>query len=306
MDEKQTLSPAPFAFLFAFLFYFLPILDYDTFMDTPTQIGANNNAPVLNSGNAFAGMRRAGKLAAAALDKITPEMKAGVETQYIDKLIYDFTLDNDALPATLNYRGFRHSCCISINHVICHGIPSERKLKDGDIVNVDVTLIKDGWHGDTSRMFFIGAPSVKARKLTKVVFDAMWAGIEVAKPGATTGDIGAAIEATAKQSAMSVVREFTGHGLGRVFHTEPTIFNFGKKGTGVKLKAGMFFTVEPMVNLGKAGAKILSDGWTAVTRDRTLSAQFEHSIGITETGYEVFTLSPQSLDHPLQNEEPNA
>ncbi len=253
----------------------------------------------LHAPSDFEGMRVAGRLAAEALDRIAPEIGAGVETQHIDRLVYEFARDNDALPATLNYRGYRHSCCISINHVICHGIPSARVFKEGDIVNVDVTLIKDGWHGDTSRMFFVGEPSVKARKVSQAAFDAMWAGIRAAKPGATTGDIGAAMEAHAKAERMSVVREFTGHGLGRVFHTSPTIFNFGKQGSGVKLKAGMFFTVEPMVNLGKAGAKILADGWTAVTRDRSLSAQFEHSIGITESGYEVFTLSPSKLDAPF-------
>jgi methionyl aminopeptidase len=254
----------------------------------------------LHTAEAFEGMRVAGQLAAKALDRITPEIKAGVETQYIDQLVYEFALDNGALPATLHYRGFRHSSCISINHVICHGIPSDRVFKDKDVVNIDITLIKDDWHGDTSRMFFVGEPSVKARKLVQTTFDAMWAGIEAAKPNATTGDIGAAIEAKAREGAMSVVKEFTGHGLGKVFHTAPTIFNFGQAGKGVKLKPGMFFTIEPMLNLGKSGAKILSDGWTAVTRDRSLSAQFEHSIGITATGYEVFTLSPKGHHHPFQ------
>lgn len=247
---------------------------------------------------AFEGMRAAGNLAAAALDMVSVEIAENVETQHIDNLVYDFALDNDALPATLNYRGFRHSSCISINHVVCHGIPSTRVFKAGDIVNVDITFIKDGWHGDTSRMFFIGDISPKAQRLTQTCFNAMWAGIKTAKPGATTGDIGAAVEACAKTANMSVVRDFTGHGLGEVFHTLPTIFNFGKPGQGVKLKPGMFFTVEPMLNLGKAAAKILPDGWTAVTRDRSLSAQFEHSIGITQTGFEVFTMSPNGSAAP--------
>ncbi len=246
----------------------------------------------------FEGMQEAGQIAAAALDMLTEEIQPGVLTSHLDDLVYQFTMDHQALPATLNYRGFRHSCCISLNHVICHGIPGERRLKDGDMLNIDVTLIKNGWHGDTSRMFFAGTPPRKAARLVQATFDAMWRGIEAAKPGATTGDIGWAIESFVRDQGMSIVREFSGHGLGRVFHDAPNIFHYGQPGTGVELRAGMFFTVEPMVNLGKPSAKILSDGWTAVTRDRSLSAQFEHSLGITKTGAVVFTKSPRGFTQP--------
>ena len=267
-------------------------------MSYATEIYQEASIPIHHDQD-FESMRQAGRLAALALDMISPFVKAGVQTAHLDKLIHQFTLDNGALPATLNYRGFRHSCCISVNHVVCHGIPSDKRLKDGDIVNIDVTLIKDGWHGDTSRMFWIGKISPKARLVIKTAFDAMWAGIKTAKPGAHIGDIGVAIEKTARAANMSVVREFTGHGLGRIFHTTPTIFNFGIEGGGAELKEGMFFTIEPMVNIGKAATKILADGWTAVTRDRSLSAQFEHSVGITKTGCEVFTQSQNPDYDPL-------
>jgi methionyl aminopeptidase len=209
------------------------------------------------------------------------------------------TLDGGAVPATLGYRGYQHSCCISINHVVCHGIPSEKTLKDGDIVNIDVTPLLDGWHGDSSRMYLVGDVSIKARRLVDVTYECLMIGIEQAKPGARLGDIGAAIQAYAEQNRYGVVREFCGHGLGRLFHDAPEVVHAGRAGTGPELKPGMFFTIEPMINLGKAPVKLLADGWTAVTRDKSLSAQFEHSIGITEDGCEIFTLSPKGLHKPV-------
>ena len=270
----------------------------ELYIDEPSARGVYNGQIKIHRQEDFDGMREAGRIAAAALDMLTPEIQPGVPTSHLDDLVFQFAMDHHALPATLNYRGFKHSCCISLNHVICHGIPGERRLKEGDMLNIDITLIKDGWHGDTSRMFFVGKPSRKAELLVKVTFDAMWRGISAAKPDATTGDIGWAIESYVRDRGMSVVREFSGHGLGRIFHDAPNIFHYGQPATGVKLRAGMFFTIEPMVNLGKAGAKILSDGWTAVTRDRSLSAQFEHSIGITETGAVVFSQSPSGFEQP--------
>ncbi|MBU2340447.1 MAG: type I methionyl aminopeptidase, partial [Alphaproteobacteria bacterium] len=203
-----------------------------------------------------------------------------------------------AVPATMGYRGYAHSCCISINHVICHGIPSEKLLKEGDIVNIDVTPLLDGWHGDTSRMFFAGEPPLKARRLVEVTYECLMLGIAAAQPGARLGDIGAAIEAHASQYRYGVVREFCGHGLGRLFHDAPEVIHAAKAGTGPVLKPGMFFTIEPMINLGRPHAKLLNDGWTAVTRDKSLSAQFEHSLGITEAGNEIFTQSPKGLHQP--------
>jgi methionyl aminopeptidase len=246
----------------------------------------------------FAGMRRAGQLAAATLDYITPYVHAGVTTNEIDQRCEAFIRDHGALPAPLNYRGFPKSICTSINHVVCHGIPSDRKLREGDIVNIDVTVILDGWHGDTSRMFAIGKISVKAQRLIDITYEAMWRGIEVVRPGATIGDIGHAIQSFAEAERFSVVRDFCGHGLGRVFHDAPSVPHFGRPGTGPVLEPGMFFTIEPMINAGAYGVKILADGWTAVTKDRSLSAQFEHSIGVTETGYEVFTRSPAGYERP--------
>lgn len=247
----------------------------------------------------FEGMRKAGRLAAEALDMLAAFVAPGVETARLDSLAREFALDHKAIPAPLNYRGFPKSICTSINHVVCHGIPNDKPLKDGDIVNIDVTLIVDGWHGDTSRMFGVGMISRRAERLIDVTYEALMRGITAVKPGHTTGHIGAAIQAYAEGERCSVVRDFCGHGLGRVFHDRPNILHYGEEGSGVKLEPGMFFTIEPMINLGKPHVKVLPDGWTAVTRDRELSAQFEHSVGVTETGCEIFTLSPAGLHNPL-------
>jgi methionyl aminopeptidase len=247
----------------------------------------------------FEGMRRAGRLAAEVLDLLVPEVRPGVTTAALDKLAFDYTLDHGALPACLGYRGYRHTLCTSINHVVCHGIPSDRPLKDGDIVNIDVTVILDGWHGDTSRMYYVGEVKRKAQRLVEITYESMMRGIAAVKPGATTGDIGYAIQSFAEeQERCAVVRDFCGHGLGRLFHDEPNIIHIGRPGEGVPLKPGMFFTIEPMINLGKPHVKILSDGWTAVTRDRSLSAQFEHSVGVTADGVEIFTLSERNGEKP--------
>ncbi len=246
----------------------------------------------------FDGMRKAGKLAAQTLDYITPFVKIGVTTQKLNDLCHEFICDHGAIPAPLNYKGFPKSICTSINEVICHGIPEKRNLKNGDILNIDVTVILDGWYGDTSRMFPLGKIPKHAENLIRTTYEAFMLGIEAVKPGATTGDIGAAIEAHAKTRNYGVVRDFCGHGLGRVFHDNPGILHYGKPGSGVPLIPGMFFTVEPMFNCGKHEAMVLNDGWTAVTRDRTLSAQFEHSLAVTETGYEIFTLSPAGHAQP--------
>lgn len=249
----------------------------------------------------FAGMRKAGQLAAAVLDYITPHVQVGVTTEALDNLCAAYIADHGAISACLNYRGYPKYTCISLNHVVCHGIPGERKLEDGDIVNIDVTVILDGWYGDTSRMYTVGKPSIQASKLIDATYESLWRGINAVKPGATLGDIGHAIQSYVEPLRFSVVRDFCGHGLGRTFHTAPSVLHFGKPGKGLVLKPGMFFTIEPMINAGKPDTKILNDGWTAVTRDRSLSAQFEHSLGVTETGFEVFTLSPAKLDKPPYN-----
>ena len=246
----------------------------------------------------FVGMRAAGRLAAAALDHIIPHVVPGATTADIDKMVEDFVLGHGAVPATVGYRGYAHSSCISVNHVVCHGIPSDKPLKDGDIANIDITVIVDGWHGDTSRMFLVGDVPLKARRLVDVTYECLMMGIEQARPGNHVGDIGHAIQTHAEKQRYGIVRDFCGHGLGRLFHDSPEIVHAGRPGTGPELRPGMFFTIEPMINLGKAGVKVLDDGWTAVTRDRSLSAQFEHSIGITESGCEIFTKSPAGLDCP--------
>ncbi len=246
----------------------------------------------------FDSMRNAGQLAARTLDYILPHVVAGVTTERLDRLCHEFILDHDAVPAPLGYKGFPKSICTSVNHVVCHGIPGEKRLENGDILNIDVTVILDGWHGDTSRMFFVGDVPLKARRLVDVTFEAMMRGISVVKPGATLGDIGNAIQNHAEAARCSVVRDFCGHGLGRVFHDTPNVLHYGEPGTRPVLREGMFFTIEPMINLGRADVKILADNWTAVTKDRSLSAQFEHSIGVTATGYEIFTLSPAELHRP--------
>ena len=249
----------------------------------------------------FEGMRKAGRLAAQCLDMITPHVVPGVTTEKLDKLCYDFVVDHGAVPACLGYRGYTKTVCTSINHVVCHGIPSERVLKEGDIVNIDVTVIIDGWHGDTSRMYPVGPLKRKSERLIEITYEAMMRGIEVVKPGATTGDIGAAIQTFAEGQRCSVVTDFCGHGLGRIFHDAPNIVHYGRAGEGYELKEGMFFTIEPMINLGKPFVKLLSDGWTAVTKDRSLSAQFEHSVAVTADGVEIFTLSPEGIHNPLHD-----
>ncbi len=247
---------------------------------------------------AFEGMRKAGRLAAECLDMLVGEVREGVTTERLDDLAREFVFDNGALPACVGYRGYRHTVCTSLNHVICHGIPGPRALRDGDILNIDVTVIVDGWHGDHSRMYAAGETPRKARRLMDVTYESLMRGLAVIKPGATLGDIGHAIQSYAEAEGCSVVREFCGHGLGQVFHDAPNILHFGKPGKGAELKAGMIFTVEPMINIGRPHMKILNDGWTAVTKDKSLSAQFEHSVGVTETGVEIFTSSPKGLHTP--------
>ena len=250
----------------------------------------------------FEGMRVTGKLAAECLDMLTPHVKPGVTTDALDKLAHDFIVDHGAIPACLGYKGYPKTICTSVNHVVCHGIPGDKVLKNGDILNIDVTTIVDGWHGDTSRMFFVGDKiSVKARRLVDITYEAMMRGIGQVKPGATTGDIGHAIQEFAEGERCSVVRDFCGHGVGKVFHDAPNIVHYGRPGDGITLQEGMFFTVEPMINLGTWQVKMLSDGWTAVTRDRSLSAQFEHSIAVTQDGYEIFTQSPAGHTAPPYN-----
>jgi methionyl aminopeptidase len=247
----------------------------------------------------FPGMRAAGRLAAETLDMITPFVRPGVTTGELDQLCHDFIVRHGAIPAPLNYRGFPKSTCISINHVVCHGIPGDKKLVDGDIANIDVTVILDGWHGDTSRMYAAGQLSTRARNLLDVTYKSLMKGVEVVRPGATLGDIGYAIQTYVEANRFSVVRDFCGHGIGRTFHAAPNVLHFGRRGEGPVLRPGMFLTIEPMVNAGRPEVKVLDDGWTAVTRDRSLSAQFEHMLAVTEDGCEVFTISPAGLHHPI-------
>ena len=269
-----------------------------SYIEAATAPLRKNGQIKLHGREGFEGMRRAGQLVAEALDLLVPEVQPGVTTESLDRLIFDFAMDHGALPATLMYRGYGKSICTSINHVVCHGIPNDKPLRDGDIVNIDVTLILDGWHGDSSRMYGVGDVPRRAERLVEVTHEAMMAGISAIKPGATIGDIGANIQAVVEPNHLSVVRDFCGHGLGRLFHDEPNVVHVGHGGEGPVLKPGMFFTVEPMINLGRPHVKVLSDGWTAVTRDRSLSAQFEHTVGVTDTGVEIFTLSPKGLDKP--------
>jgi methionyl aminopeptidase len=253
----------------------------------------------IHGAEGFEGMRRAGRLAAEVLDFITPQVQPGITTDALDRLCHDFIVSHGAIPAPLNYRGFPRSICTSINHVVCHGIPGDRRLMEGDIVNLDITVILDGWHGDTSRMFLVGDKvPLKARRLVDVTYEAMMIGIEQVKPGIRVGAIGHAIQSFVESQRFSVVRDFCGHGIGRIFHDAPSILHFGTPEGGPVLRTGMFFTVEPMVNVGRWEVKILSDGWTAVTKDRSLSAQFEHTVGVTGTGYEIFTLSPAGWTRP--------
>lgn len=246
----------------------------------------------------FEGMRAAGRLAAETLDYITPFVQPGVETQELDRLVAEFVIAHGGVNAPLGYRGYPKSCCISINHVVCHGIPSEKTLKDGDTLNIDVTPILNGWYGDSSRMYTVGKPSVAAKRLIDVTYECLMRAIAIVRPGARLGDIGAVIQEYAESHRFSVVRDFCGHGLGRTFHAEPNVMHYGRRGTGMVLEEGMFFTIEPMINLGGPDTKILADDWTAVTRDRKLSAQFEHSIGVTADGCEIFTLSPKGYTLP--------
>ncbi|WP_375551073.1 type I methionyl aminopeptidase [Rhodophyticola porphyridii] len=246
----------------------------------------------------FAGMRKAGALAARILDDIAPMVQPGVTTGALDDRITAMVREAGATSATIGYRGYKHASCISVNHVVCHGIPGAKVLKDGDILNIDVTVIVDGWYGDTSRMFVAGRLNRRAERLVQVTHDALFKGIEAVKPGNTFGDIGHAIQSYVEQQRMSVVRDFCGHGLGQVFHAPPNVLHYGRPGTAAVLEEGMFFTIEPMVNLGRPETKVLADDWTAVTRDKSLSAQFEHSIGVTADGCEIFTLSPGGLFHP--------
>ena len=239
----------------------------------------------------FKKTRLAGSIAASALDEVSKIIKPGITTSEIDKLCYEFISDHGAYSAPLYYRGFPKSCCTSVNHVVCHGIPSDKILMDGDIVNVDVTALKDGWHGDTSRMFEIGNVSVKAKKLIKTTYESLMKAIKILKEDIFLGDIGSTIQKHVESNGCSVVQDFCGHGIGKSFHLEPNILHYGEKGTGERLKAGMIFTIEPMINIGKYETKVLNDGWTAVTKDKSLSAQFEHTVGITKDGYEIFTQS---------------
>ncbi len=262
-------------------------------------------APLKNTGHiklygpeGFEGMRKASQLTARALDHIAGMIEPGVTTKAIDDFVFEFGMDHGALPATLNYRGYTKSCCTSINHVVCHGIPDNKPLKNGEIVNVDVTYILDGWHGDSSRMYNVGTVKRAAERLVEVTYEAMMRGIAEVRPGNHIGDIGAAIQEYAESERCSVVRDFCGHGVGLLFHDAPNILHYGKRGEGVEMRPGMIFTIEPMINLGRPHVKIKPDGWTAVTRDRSLTAQFEHSIGVTEDGCEIFTLSPAGHTQP--------
>ncbi len=254
--------------------------------------GAESRRITIHEAADFAPMRSAGRLAAAVLDMIGEHVTPGVTTAALDRLCHDFIIGHGAIPAPLNYRGFPKSICTSVNHVVCHGIPGERKLVDGDILNIDVTVILDGWYGDTSRMYVAGTANTRARRLMEMTWEALQRGLAAVKPGASFGDIGHAIQSFVEDQRFSVVRDFCGHGIGRRFHEPPNVLHFGKPGEGAVLRPGMFFTIEPMVNAGRPEVKILEDGWTAVTRDRSLSAQYEHMIGVTESGYEIFTLSP--------------
>ncbi len=254
-----------------------------------------------NYSEKFEKMSVAGKLAAQTLDMITEYVKPGVSTNKIDQLCYEFIRDNKAYSAPLYYRGFKKSLCTSLNHVVCHGIPSDRALDEGDILNIDVTTIVDNYYGDTSRMFCVGKTSIKANNLINATYEAMMKAINILKPGIKLGDIGNEIQSYVEDKGFSVVRDFCGHGISNVFHEYPNVLHYGKKDTGIELESGMTFTIEPMINAGKYDVKILDDGWTAVTKDKSLSAQFEHTVGITENGYEIFTESAKGYSKPPYN-----
>lgn len=269
-----------------------------TYIEAAASPLTNNGRIKIHEPEDFEGMRKAGRVAALTLDAVTSLVKPGVTTNELDRFCYEHGMDLGGLSATIDYRGYTRSICTSINHVVCHGIPNDKPLKSGDIINIDVTYIVDGWHGDSSRTYIVGDASLKARKLVDATYEAMMLGIAEIKPGATTGDIGAAIQEFAEARRYSIVRDFCGHGIGRVFHDQPNIMHFGQRGHGTLLKEGMFFTVEPMINLGKSAVRLKNDGWTAVTRDRSLTAQFEHSVGVTRDGVEIFTTSPAGLHKP--------
>ena len=269
-----------------------------TYLEAEANPARNTGAIRLYDLAAFDGMRRASQLTAICLDGLAAIVEPGVTTQAINDFVVDFALEHEAVPATLNYRGYMKSVCTSINHVVCHGIPNDKPLKEGDIVNIDVTLIVDGWHGDSSRMYPVGKLKRAAERLCEVTYRALMIGIEAVRPGGHIGDIGEAIQTYAEGERCSVVRDFCGHGVGKLFHDAPNVLHYGHRGEGPAMKPGMIFTIEPMINLGRPHVKILNDGWTAVTRDRSLTAQYEHSIGVTETGCEIFTLSPGGLDTP--------
>jgi methionyl aminopeptidase len=269
-----------------------------SYLDAALAPPKNTGQIRLYSREAFDGMMKAGQLTARCLDELASFVQPGVTTNAIDRLVFEYGSDHGALPATLNYRGYTKSSCTSINHVVCHGIPDDKPLREGDIVNIDVTFVLDGWHGDSSRMYPVGKVSRAAERLMEVTYECLMRGIAAVRPGAKTGAIGAAIQAFAEKERCSVVRDFCGHGIGQLFHDAPNILHYGSPSEGVEMREGMIFTIEPMINLGRPHVKVLADGWTAVTRDRSLSAQYEHTIGVTSTGCEIFTTSPNGLDHP--------
>ncbi|MCC8934228.1 MULTISPECIES: type I methionyl aminopeptidase [Rhizobiaceae] len=269
-----------------------------TYIDAASAPLKNTGAIRLYGADDFEGMRRACQLTARCLDALVPMVKPGVTTAAIDRFVFEFGADHGAVPATLNYRGYKYSVCTSINHVVCHGMPDDKPLRDGDIVNIDVTFLLDGWHGDSSRMYPVGNIKRAAERLMEVTYECLMRGIGAVRPGARTGAIGEAIQNHAEAERCTVVRDFCGHGVGRLFHDAPNILHYGKANEGPELREGMIFTIEPMINLGKPHVKVLSDGWTAVTRDRSLTAQYEHTVGVTSEGCEIFTLSPEGLDRP--------
>ena len=269
-----------------------------TYIDADQAVMKNTGQIRLYGAEAFEGMRKACQLTARCLDALVDIAKPGVTTNEIDQFVFKFGRDHGATPATLNYRGYTKSSCTSINHVVCHGIPNEKPLREGDVVNIDVTFVLDGWHGDSSRMYPIGEIKRAAERLLEITHKSLMLGIEAVKPGARTGAIGEAIQTYAEAERCSVVRDFCGHGVGRLFHDAPNILHYGRADEGPELREGMIFTIEPMINIGRPHVKVLSDGWTAVTRDRSLSAQYEHTVGVTKDGCEIFTLSPAGLDRP--------
>ena len=269
-----------------------------TYLEAGSAVMKNTGQIKLYDAEAFEGMRRAGQLTARALDALAGMVQPGLTTEAIDRFIFEYGADHRAIPATLNYRGYRKSCCTSINHVVCHGFPDEKPLREGDIVNIDVTYMLDGWHGDSSRMYPVGEIKRASERLLEVTYECLLRGIAAVRPGRRTGAIGAAIQTFAEAERCSVVRDFCGHGVGRLFHDAPNILHYGHDRDGVEMREGMIFTIEPMINLGRPHVKVLGDGWTAVTRDRSLSAQYEHTIGVTADGCEVFTASPGGLERP--------